>query len=158
VDKIQNKDETHLTALEKTACKGLLKKNHLSWAAAGGTDDDDDDDDDDSFEEEDCLLTQESTFRMKSIFSQESEKAEVEERKRKSNYIDCSFIGSSAGIVERLWSKFDALVEHQHHSGASPVMIEAILFLNSFTPMGSDMSPVSFELRDWLITFLLFVC
>ena len=37
----QNKDETHLTDLEKTACKGLLKNNHLSWAAAGDTVDDD---------------------------------------------------------------------------------------------------------------------
>ncbi len=29
--------------------------------------------------------------------------------------------------------------------------------VNSFTPMGSDMSPVFFELRDRLITFSLFV-
>ncbi len=79
MDKIQNKDETHLnlTALEKTACKGLLKKNHLSWAADIGTVDDDDNDD--YSEEEDRLLTQESTFSMKSIFSQETKKAEVEE-------------------------------------------------------------------------------
>jgi hypothetical protein len=39
---------------------------------------------------------------MNSIFSQESKKAEVEEQKRESNYIDSLFIGSSAGIVERL--------------------------------------------------------
>jgi hypothetical protein len=45
-----------------------------------------------------------------------------------SEYIDCSFIGSPAGIVERLWSKFDALVD-QRRSGMSPVMIEAILYL-----------------------------
>ena len=55
-------------------------------------------------------------------------KAEVEERQQKSDYIDCSFIGSSAGIVELLWSRFGALVE-QRCSGTSPVMMEAILFL-----------------------------
>ena len=55
-------------------------------------------------------------------------KAEVEERQQKSDYIDCSFIGSSAGIVECLWSKFDALV-NQCRSGTSPVMLNAILFL-----------------------------
>ena len=38
------------------------------------------------------------------------------------------FIDSSAEIAERLWSKFDALVD-QRRSGTSPVMIEAILFL-----------------------------
>jgi hypothetical protein len=38
------------------------------------------------------------------------------------------FICSSAGIAERLWSKFDALVD-QHRSGTSPLIIEAILFL-----------------------------
>ena len=112
--------------MEKTACKGLLKKNHLSWAAAGGTVDDDDNDD--YSEEEDHLQTQESTFSMKSIFSQETKKAEVEEQKRESNYINCSFIGSSAGIAERLRSKFDALVD-QGHSETSPVMIEATLYL-----------------------------
>ena len=38
------------------------------------------------------------------------------------------------------------------------VCVQALIdFLNSFTPMGSDMSPVFFELRDRLITFLLFV-
>ncbi len=126
VDKIQNKDETHLTTLKKTACKGLLKKNHLSWAAVGGTVDDDDNDD--YSEEEDHLLTQESTFSMKRIFSQETMQAEVEEQKRESDYIDCLFFGSSAGIVERLRSKFDALVD-QCCSGTSPVMIEAILIL-----------------------------
>ena len=52
----------------------------------------------------------------------------MEEQTCKSNYIACSFIGSSAGIVEHLWSKFDALVD-QRRSGTSPVMIEAILFL-----------------------------
>ena len=98
----------------------------MSWAAAGGTVDDDDNDD--YSEEEDRLLTQESTFSMKSIFSQETMQAEVEERKRESDYIDCLFIGSSAGIVERLWSKFDALVD-QCCSGTSPVMIEAVLIL-----------------------------
>jgi hypothetical protein len=72
---------------EKTACKGLLKKNHLSWT--GG---DDNDDDDDFSDEEELLLTQESAFSMKSIFSQESKSTEVEEQKRESDYIDCSFI------------------------------------------------------------------
>jgi hypothetical protein len=56
---------------------------------------------------------------MTSFFSQESKKAEAEEQKRENEYIDCSFIGSSAGIVEHLWSKFDALVD-QRHSGMSP--------------------------------------
>ncbi len=83
---------------------------------------------DDFSDEEELLLTQESAFSMKSIFSQESKKAEVEEQKHENNYIDCSFIGSSAGIVERLWSKFDAPAD-QGHSGMSPVMIEAILYL-----------------------------
>ena len=52
------------------------------------------------------------------------------EQKCESDYIDRLFIGSSAGIVECLWSKFDALVD-QRRSGTSPVMvmIEAILFL-----------------------------
>jgi hypothetical protein len=35
---------------------------------------------------------------------------------------------ASAGIVERLWSKFDALVD-QRRSGMSLVMMEAILYL-----------------------------
>ncbi len=30
VDKIQNKKESELTNPEKTACKGLLKRNHLN--------------------------------------------------------------------------------------------------------------------------------
>jgi hypothetical protein len=55
-------------------------------------------------------------------------KAEVEEQKRESDYADCLLISSSAGIAERLWSKFDALVD-QRRNGTSPVMIEAILFL-----------------------------
>ena len=79
-----------------------------------------------TMKEEDRLLTQESTFSMKS--SQETKKAEVEEQKRESDYIDCLFIGSSAGIVDRLRSKFDALVD-QGRSEKSPVMIEAILYL-----------------------------
>ena len=66
----------------------------------------------------------------------EFKKTEVKERKQKSNYINCSFIGSSAGIVERLWSKFDALVD-QLRSGASPVMIEAILFLKKNSDLWS---------------------
>ncbi len=123
VDKIQNKNKTQLMPKEKTACKGLLKKNHLSWT--GGYDNDDYDDYSD---EEELLITQESALSMKSIFSQESKKAEVEEQKCESNYINCLFIGSSAGIVERLWTKFDALA-YQRCSGMSSVMIEAILHL-----------------------------
>jgi hypothetical protein len=57
-----------------------------------------------------------------------SKKAEVGEQKRESDNIDYSFIGSSAGIVELLWSRFGALVD-QRCSGTSPVMMEAILFL-----------------------------
>ena len=52
-----------------------------------------------------------AALSLKSIYSQASKKAEEEERKGESEYIDCSFIGASAGIVERLWSKFDALVD-----------------------------------------------
>ena len=122
VDKIQNKKESELTNPEKNACKGLLKRNHLNWAGVDNQDKDDD------YSSEEELYTQESTFSMKSIYSQESKKAEAEEQKRVSEYIDCLFIGSSAGIVEHLWSKFDALVD-QRRSGMSPVMIEAILYL-----------------------------
>jgi len=123
VDKIQNKKEHELTNHEKDSCKGLLKKNHLNWAGIDIQDKDDD------LSSEDELQTQDSaTFSLKSIFSQASKKAEAEERKGESEYIDCSFIGASAGIVERLWSKFDALVD-QRRSGMSPVMIEAILYL-----------------------------
>jgi hypothetical protein len=85
---------------------------------------------DDFSDEEEPLLTQESAlFSMKSISSQESKKAEVEEQKRESKYINCLCIGSSAGIVECLISKFDALAD-QRCSGMCPVMIEAILYLN----------------------------
>jgi hypothetical protein len=124
VEKIQNKKENELTNHEKDSCKGLLKKNHLNWA---GIEDNQDEDDDLSSEEE--LQTQDSaTFSLKSIFIQATKKAQAEERKGESEYIDCSFIGASAGIVERLWSKFDALID-QRRSGMSPVMIEAILYL-----------------------------
>ena len=74
VDKIQNKKENELTNHEKDSCKSLLKKNHLNWA---GIEDNQDEDDDYSSEEE--LYTQESTFSMKSVYSQESKKAEAEE-------------------------------------------------------------------------------
>jgi hypothetical protein len=58
----------------------------------------------DDLSDEEEPISQDSTFSMESIFSKESKKAEEEERKSESDYIDCSFIGSSAGIVERLWS------------------------------------------------------
>jgi hypothetical protein len=123
VDKIQNKKEKELTNSEKNACKNLLKRNHLNWAAVDTQEEDDDD-----LSEEELFTQESSTFSMKSIYSHESKKAEAEERKSVSEYIDCSFIGSSAAIVESLWSKFDALVD-QRRSGMSPVMIEAILYL-----------------------------
>ncbi len=41
-----------------------------------------------------------------------------------------------AGIVEHLWSKFDALVD-QRRSGTSPVMIEAILYLKENSDLWS---------------------
>ena len=85
VDKIQNKKENELTNHEKDSCKSLLKKNHLNWA---GIEDNQDEDDDLSSEEE--LQTQDSaTFSLKSIFSQASKKAQAEERKGESEYIDC---------------------------------------------------------------------
>jgi hypothetical protein len=140
VDKIHNENETQLVPKEKTACKSLLKRNHLSWT--GGYDNDDYDDFSD---DEELLLTQESAYSMRSIFSQESKKAEVEEQKRESNYIYCLFIGSSAGIVERLWSKFDALAD-QRCSGMSPVMIEAILYLKENCDLWSiDDIPVALK-------------
>jgi hypothetical protein len=124
VDKIQNKKVNELTNHKKDSCKGLLKKNHLNWA---GIEDNQYEDDDLSSKEE--LQTQDSaTFSLKSIFIQAIKKAQAEEQKSKSEYIDCSFIRASAGIVERLWSKFDALID-QRRSGMSPVMIEAILYL-----------------------------
>ncbi len=60
----------------------------------------------------------------------------MEEQKSESDYTDCLFIGSSTGIAERLWSKFDALVD-QRHSGTSPVMIEAIRFLKENSDLWS---------------------
>jgi hypothetical protein len=99
MDKIQKKNETQLTLNEKDACKGLLRKNHLSWTPGGNNNDDNDDFSED---EEELLHTQYSAFSMKSIFSQESKRAEDEEQKRESDYINCSFIVSSAGIVELL--------------------------------------------------------
>jgi hypothetical protein len=89
---------------------------------------DNNDEDDDFSDEEELLYTQESALSMKSIFSQESKRAEVKEQKREIGYIDCSFIVSSAGIVEHLWSKFDALVD-QCCSAMSPVMIQATQYL-----------------------------
>ena len=147
VDKIQNKKENELTNQEKESCKGLLKKNHLNWA---GIDNQDEDDDDLSSKEE--LQTQDSaTFSLKSIYSQASKKAEEEERKGESEYIDCSFIGASAGIVERLWSKFDALVD-QRRNGMSPVMIviEAILYLKENRDLWdiSDVKTALTKLRE----------
>ncbi len=73
VDKIQNKKESDLTNSEKNACKGLLKRNHFNWAGVDNQDEDDD------YSSEEELYTQESTFSMKSIYSQESKKAEAEE-------------------------------------------------------------------------------
>ena len=126
VDKLQNKKEKELTNSEKNACKNLLKRNHLNWVAVDTQKEDDGD-----LSKEELFTQESSTFiSMKSIYSHESKKAEVEERKSVSEceYINCSFIGSSAAIVEGLWSKFDALVD-QRRSGMSPVMIEAILYL-----------------------------
>ena len=146
VDKIQNKKEHELTNHEKDSCKGLLKKNHLNWAGIDNQDKDDD------LSSEDELQTQDSaTFSLKSIYSQASKKAEEEEQKGESEYIDCSFIGASAGIVERLWSKFDALVD-QRRNGMSPVMIviEAILYLKENRDLWdiSDVKTALTKLRE----------
>ncbi len=100
----------------------LLKLNYPNWSGLYTHNQED------NLSVEEEPLPQDSTFSMESIFSKELKKAEEEERKTESGYIDCSFIGSSAGIVERFWSKFDALVD-QRRSGMSPVMIEAILYL-----------------------------
>ena len=45
-----------------------------------------------------------------------------------SDYVDTTFILSSAAVAESLWSKQDALVD-QRRSRMSPSMTEAILFL-----------------------------
>ena len=95
VDKIQNKKEGQLTTPEKNACSCLLKSNYPNWSVLYTHNQADNL----SVDEEEPL-SQESIFSMESIFSKVSQKAEEEELTTESDYIDCSFIGSSAGLLE----------------------------------------------------------
>ena len=127
--KIQNKLEQTLSPAEKRACKCLLKENHPAYEQ--------------SETDEESLLTPEASsedgsaengdtvgneFNLGELIDTDWKEQMDEIERDDSEYIDTTFILSSAAVAESLWSKQDALVD-QRRSRMSPSMTEAILFL-----------------------------
>lgn len=72
-----------------------------------------------------------------SDFEGDTTKAAAFDNKRKarelnnnSKYISCVFIEGTAVVVERLWSKLNALYGGKRRAGLSPLTIGAILFIH----------------------------
>ena len=109
--KVQRGEDAHLTPDEKHALKRFRAKYHDS-------DDDNDDDDGDSEKEVD----------LREALYAKINQTKNSRKRRGSRYIDCSFVLSSSALVERLWSKADAILD-QRRRALSPLIVETLLFL-----------------------------
>ena len=121
--------EQTLSPAEKRACKVLLKENHPAYEQPDT--------------DEESLLTPEASsedsgaengdtvgneFNLGELIDTDWKEQMDEIERDDSDYVDTTFILSSAAVAESLWSKQDALVD-QRRSRMSPSMTEAILFL-----------------------------
>ena len=79
-------------------------------------------------------------FSMKKIKNTNKRKLEAQDFK-KSDYICCDFIGSSAAIVENIWIKADALTT-KRLKVMSPIMLEVIIYLKENSHLWNKMDVV----------------
>lgn len=107
VVKLQRGFANQLTSSEKTACKSLLYVESEITAS-----------------QKDIESDIEKPVEIMERIHRKRRKIETKGRK----YIDTRFILGSVAIVKRLWSKANISIRN-HRKSASPLLIEAILFL-----------------------------